>query len=192
VTDAEPRWLRRAGRAHLADGRLLVWSVAEGNRGRRWRGSTRDRDNRLIDDLLLEVDSEGRVGRLEATTAAGQLTFHPEADDRSAHGNVVTLDGVVHIALPWQPDQRIEVPWSPVADAVLIASLRRPGPVLVATFRVDLVPAVRSVDVERVGEGRWVVDGRLVVVDAVGLPLASPDATSWPLEDPTVAAPAQP
>lgn len=33
----EPAWLRRAGRGRLPDGREILWSVAEGGRGRRWR-----------------------------------------------------------------------------------------------------------------------------------------------------------
>ena len=141
---------------------------------------------RLVDDLLLEVTPDGRVGRLEATTAAGQLTFHPEPDERSAHGNLVTPDGVVHLALPWEPGRRLEVPWSPVADAVLVATVPVTGRLRVATVGADLVLRERAIDVERVGEGRWTVDGRTVVVDAAGLPLPAPGAASWPLEDPSV------
>ena len=70
-----------AGRARLQDGSLLLWSIAEGRRGARWRASTR-RDGRLLSDLLLEVGHDGRPGRLEIATPAGLLTLHPEADGR--------------------------------------------------------------------------------------------------------------
>ena len=125
--------VRRAGRARLPDGRVLLWSVAEGGRGRRWRASTRDAEGRLLDDLLLEVDRGGRIGRLELTTAAGQLTFHADPDEREAHGNVVTPAGMRHVALRWAPGRGVEIPWSPIADAVLAgghgaagAAARRP------------------------------------------------------------------
>lgn len=186
------RWLRRAGRATLPDGRLLLWSVAEGRHGRRWRASTRDAAGALVDDLLLEVTPEGRLGRVELTTAEGQLTFHPEPDEQSAHGNVVAASGVRHLAIGWSPGRRLEIPASPIADAILVhgsAGAGAPvvaGAVPVATVGADLVPRLRTVPLERAGAGEWLLDGRPVSLDADGLPDLGAEAVAWPLEEPTV------
>ena len=48
--------VRRAGQAILPDGTEVVWSVADGRRGRRWRATT-TRDGALPPSLLLEVGS---------------------------------------------------------------------------------------------------------------------------------------
>jgi hypothetical protein len=165
---------------------VLLWSVAEGRHGRRWRASTRDAGGALIDDLLLEVTTDGRIGRLELTTAAGQLTFHPEPDERTAHGNVVGPVGVRHLAIGWSPGRQLDIPGSPIADAVLVEGIAGQGVVAVATVGADLLPRLGTVTVKRVGEGSWLVDGRCVVVDVDGLPVLGRDAVSWPLEDPTV------
>ncbi len=91
-------WLRVGGRGRLADGGIVVWSVAEGVRGRRWRW--------VVDDVgvvrhagLLELDLDGRFTRLELSGSAGLLTLHPEGDG-SIHGNVVNDRGVRPITLP--------------------------------------------------------------------------------------------
>lgn len=180
-------WLRRAGRGTLSGGHVLLWSVAEGRRGHRWRASTRDARGAVLDDLLLEVEPGGRIVRIELTTAAGQLTFHPEPDEQSAHGNAVTRDGIRHIALPWNPGRRVELPWSPVADAVLVAGLSGAGErdLPVATIGRDLKPRLRSVTVMPGGPGRWRVDDRPVEVDSEGLPSLA-EGSTWPLEDPAV------
>ena len=180
-------WLRRAGRATLPDGQILIWSVAEGRRGRRWRASTRSAAGGLLDDLLLEVEPGGRLARLELTTSAGQLTFHPAPDERSAHGNFVEVDGVRHLAVAWAPGRRVDLPWSPIADAVLVASLdgARARVLAVATIGRDLVPRSRSVSVTADGAGRWRLDGRSIVVDQEGLPVIA-GGSVWPLEDPAV------
>jgi len=183
----ERPWLRRAGRATLADGRLLLWSIAEGRHGRRWRSSSRDADRALLDDLLLEVTPDGRIGRLELTTNAGQLTFHPELDEQSAHGNVVRPDGVQHIAIGWSPGRQLEIASSPIADAVLVHSVSAAGAVPVATIGIDLVPRPGTLDVERVGKRSWLVGGRLLTLDPQGVPEFAPGAVAWPLEDPTLA-----
>ena len=90
-------WLRVAGRGRLADGGLVIWSVAEGVRGRRWRWT--------IDDIgivrhasVLELGADGTFLRLELAGPAGLLTLHPESDG-SIHGNVVNDGGVRAIAL---------------------------------------------------------------------------------------------
>ena len=98
--------IRAGGRAVLPTGATVVWSVAEGLRGRRWRelvtvgGSFRR-------SMLLEASPAGRVTRLELSTAAGLLTLHPDADSRELHGNVVTPTGIRHLALRLEPRARI-------------------------------------------------------------------------------------
>jgi hypothetical protein len=127
-------WLRRAGRIDLGGGETVLWSVAEGRRGRRWRSMRKDSAGHLISDLLLEVDPRGRWTRLELAAAAGILTLHPDPDDAAAHGNVITELGVVPLAFAWSPRHRLVVPGEPAAGAALgvaDATPRAPGPGLV-------------------------------------------------------------
>ena len=163
-------WLRRAGRLDLGGGETVLWSVAEGHRGRRWRSLRRDGSHRLISDLLisdllLEVDQDGRWTRLELATARGILTLHPEADGTEVHGNVVTPDGVVPLAFAWSPQHRLAVVGEPVAAAALgiaNAAARSPGPGLLV--------------------GR---DLAVTAADTVEPMVAPPDGLpgpSWPLE----------
>jgi hypothetical protein len=166
MTGREP-WLRRAGRLDLSDGATVLWSVAEGRRGRRWRSLRLDAAGQLLSDLLLETDPDGRWTRLELGTAAGLLTLHPAPDGGSAHGNVVTGRGVVPLALPWSARHRLLLPDEPVAAAALGARHgdrpQAPGPGL-------LVGADLAVTAS---------DGDLppMVAPADGLP-----GPSWPLE----------
>src|SRR5512147_136645 len=95
ATVAEP--LRRAGAGTLADGSQLVWSVADGHRGRRWR-AVAGLNGVITHALLLEVDVAGRPAKLELATPAGLLTLHPEEGSGRLHGNVVTEAGVRHLA----------------------------------------------------------------------------------------------
>jgi len=100
------RPLRLAGRGRLEDGGLVVWSVAEGARGRRWRWSVVDTG--IVRHIgLVELDSDGRFGRLELASSDGLLTLHPSADRREYHGNVVAVAGVRPLAFP--ADERTDV-----------------------------------------------------------------------------------
>jgi hypothetical protein len=158
-------WLRRAGRLDAGGGETVLWSVAEGRRGRRWRSIRRDASHGLVSDLLVEVNRDGRWTRLELATARGILTLHPEPDGAAVHGNVVTPDGVVPLAFDWSAGHRLVVAGEPVAAAVLgvmDAAARAPGPGLVV--------------------GR---DLAVTVADAVEPMSAPPDGLpgpSWPLE----------
>ena len=67
--------LRRAGSGRLTDGSRLVWTVAEGSRGRRWRW-THTSDVGLSSVGLLELDEQGGFSRLELGSAVGLLTLH--------------------------------------------------------------------------------------------------------------------
>ena len=157
-------WLRRAGRLEIGGGETVLWSVAEGRRGRRWRSLRRDAAGSLLADLLLEVDLLGRWVRLELTTAAGILTLHPDPHGRSAHGNVVTAAGMRHLAPPWGSGHRLVVEGEPVAaGALAAANPPGAGPGLVVS--PDLAVAARP-DVVSPPVGR--LDG-----------LPGP---SWPLE----------
>ncbi len=157
-------WLRRAGRLDAGGGESILWSVAEGRRGRRWRSIRRDASHQLVSDLLVEVDPDGRWARLELATARGILTLHPEPDEAAVHGNVVTPDGVVPLAFAWSSAHRLVVAGEPIAGAALGA---RPAG---ATTGPGLVV------------GR---DLSVCAVDTLTPPSTSPGGLpgpSWPLE----------
>lgn len=194
-------YVRRAGRAGLLDGSLLLWSIAEGGRGARWRASTR-RGDVLLSDLLLEVGLDGRPGRLEITTAAGQLTLHPSPDGLAAHGNVVTPDGVRPLTYEWSPGHWFESRQGPAVAAAMCRAFR--AEIGVGEFR--LVPGLHVDDalrvwrgqrgVQRLTESRWLIEeadgfGWKLSLDDEGLPIFEAgevrDPTSdlapvWPLE----------
>jgi len=164
MSEAEGGWLRRAGHLDLGGGETVLWSVAEGRRGRRWRSMRRRADGGLISDLLLEVDPAGRWTRLELATTAGILTLHPDADGRAAHGNVVTARGVVPLACAWSPRHRLVVDGEPVA-AVALAALGHATPTPGVVVGADLA---------------------VTTEDAILAPEGSPDGLpgpSWPLEE---------
>ena len=186
-------WIRRAGRARLEDGSELLWSLAEGGRGRRWRATT-ILDGRITHALLLEIDLAGRPARLELTTEAGLLTLHPEPDGRSIHGNVVHRGGVRPLALAWGPDHDLEVVDRPLVTAVM---LRRLGPTVrvgegetVPVLAIDRSLAVRLGTrlVRRLADRRWIVADlaaareMAIELDPDGVPQLGPSADSWPLE----------
>lgn len=117
----------------------MLWSVAEGRRGRRWRSVRVDTAGalaaeRLVSDLLVEVDPDGRWTCLELATGLGILTLHPEPGGASAHGNLVSGSGVQPLAFAWSRRHRLVVVGEPVAAAALGAAegaSRAPGPGLV-------------------------------------------------------------
>jgi hypothetical protein len=194
VAERTRTWLRRAGRARLDDGSELLWTLAEGGRGRRWRATT-TLDGRISHTLLLEIDRAGRPARLELTTEAGMLTLHPEADGRSIDGNVVHRGGVRPLAFAWGPDHDLEIVDRLLATAVMLrrlgASIRVGEGETVPVLAVDRSLAVRSGTrlVRRIGDRRWVVADlaaawELVLeLDRDGLPQLGPSADSWPLEE---------
>ncbi|HEX7951148.1 MAG TPA: hypothetical protein VF494_12420 [Candidatus Limnocylindrales bacterium] len=186
--------LRRAGAGTLADGSQLVWSVADGRRGRRWR-AVASVDGAITHALLLEIDTAGRPSRLELTTPAGLLTLHPEEGSGELHGNVVTVSGVRHLALPWSEAHGLEVDGRPLAAAV--TAHRLAGSTAVGEGRTVLIVAISAdLDVtagnrryDRVGEGEWriaTIDGHVapvrLAIDERGVPILPGDAPEWPLE----------
>ncbi len=137
-------WLRRAGLLDVGGGETVLWSVAEGRRGRRWRSVRRGSGNELLSDLLIEADPGRRWTRLELATARGILTLHPEPDDGVVHGNLITARGVAPLTFGWSPRHRLVVVGEPVAaaavgvaDGVFIA----PGPGLVVARDLALAMA---------------------------------------------------
>ena len=184
--------VRRAGRARLADGSTILWSVAEGTRGRRWRAVTTS-DGHITHSLLFEATAGGGATRLELTTASGMLTLHPDAEEREVHGNVVHIGGVRPIRVPWGPDHAFEIVDRPIATAVMLARMTRSVAVgegeTVAVVSVDSGLVVRSGTrlVRRLSESRWEVAdlgaGRALELelDGDGVPRLG-TADDWPLE----------
>jgi hypothetical protein len=159
--------VRRAGRGRLPDGSTVVWSVAEGSRGRRWREVRRSADGGVITSLLLETDVTGRFAHTELSTAAGLLTLHPEADG-TLHGNVVTDGGLRHVrGLPWTPRSVVLVEGSVLASAAAARTVA--GNVadgVRITLELDVTPTRETLSLD---------------VDGDGLPVLA-DAATWPLE----------
>ncbi len=180
--------VRRAGRGPDTTGALVVWSVAEGRRGRRWREVRSVAGSGVVSSLLLETDPAGRFSHAELGTEAGLLTLHPE-EDGTLHGNVVTAGGVEHVVgLPWGPDAVLLIEGSTVASAAVGHGLRHAISAGTSESRpavfVDVALAVRAGDVsiERTGEDTWRLGSAGdIAVDDDGLPLLA-GARIWPLE----------
>jgi hypothetical protein len=187
-------FLRVAGTGLLPDRSKLVWSVADGRRGRRWRAMA-SRDGAVTHALLLEVRPDGRLSRLELTTPAGMLTLHPDEAGTVLHGNVVGADGVRHLRLTWDDEHGLEVVDSTFAAAVTAHRLAgsvavgegRDLPVLRIGVDLAIVPATRRY--ERIGKGEWRVaplaDGAgafALRIDERGIPMSLEGAAEWPLE----------
>jgi hypothetical protein len=182
--------VRRAGRVGQADGSVLLWSVADGRRGRRWRAGL-VRDGRLVSSMLLEVSVDGRPGRLELTTSAGLLTLHPEANG-DLHGNVVTTDGVRHLHYAWSAEHELVVDGIAITSAVAARRLAattpagegRTVPVVAVGADLAIRQAVRTF--HRLDAGTWWVDGQdepmTLAIDPDGIPLWSGEADAWPLQ----------
>jgi hypothetical protein len=187
MTDSRA-WLRRAGRGRDAAGWLVVWSVAEGRRGRRWR-EVRQRDGAIASSLLLETDPDGRFSHTELSTPSGLLTLHPEGDG-TLHGNVVATGGLRHVrGLPWDVDAIVLLEGSTLCQVAAAARLARDVPAAApATRRAAVIPSslrlsVEDARIEHIDEGTWRFGSEAPLrVDADGLPVLD-DAESWPLEE---------
>lgn len=185
--------MRRGGRALLPDGRCVVWAVAEGGGGRRWRSAVARGEGELVEALTAETSPAGRLLRLELATGEGLLTLHPDGDRARLHGNVVRPGGVEHVALPWSDAHLLLAGASPVAAAVSAASVLGRVGVGEGTSlpAVQVGPGLRPRSatwrVARLAERRWslaAADGSaalLLETDGDGLP-ADPGGAAWPLE----------
>lgn len=152
--------LRFGGRGQGADGAAVVWSVAEGTRGRRWR-EVRNVGHGVATSLLLETDPSGRFAHLELSTPSGLLTLHPE-DDGTLHGHAIVSDGVEHVAgLAWDADGIAMLDGSTVCRLAAIASLA--GRVEIGGSRAHLAAVipptlwieVKPIRIERLAAATW-------------------------------------
>jgi hypothetical protein len=156
-------WLRRAGSGRQADGSDVTWSVAEGERGRRWRWTV-SALGLVRHAALVEIDPNGAFSRLELATSLGLLTLHPEPDRRSIDGNVVTADGVRPLALDWSPTAALAIVGDSFGSAILLGGADAPS--LVIRPRLGVVAGDSNPALER---------------DSRGIPILV-DAREWPLE----------
>ncbi len=185
--------VRLGGTMRLEDGSDLMWTIADGRLGRRWREVT-SRLGRIVSAHLVEISPERALARLEMAAPGGLLTLHPSTDGRTLHGNVVTPSGVRHLALGWGSSHRLLVAGSVASVAVACRRLETQVPPGGGTvFRgVAVDPDLRveeaSVRVERVALTGWRLTAPALgvsvfaEVDERGLPLGG---TSWPLEQPS-------
>jgi hypothetical protein len=185
-------FLRRAGRGVAPDGAAILWSVAEGTRGRRWR-IAESRDGSLEQTVLLEIGRDGRLVKLEVAAGEGMLTVHPDRGGTVLHGNVVTRGGMRHIRDAWSEAHLLVLDGQPLVAAIQAhgsaggvgKGVARATPVV----RIDRALGVSQADgrLTQGSEGRW----RLEVggtteearLDADGLPAGLDDAETWPLEE---------
>lgn len=179
--------LRSGGRGQGADGASVIWSVAEGGKGRRWR-EVRNSGGGVASSLLLELGPDGRFCHLELATPSGLLTLHPEADG-TLHGHAIVSDGVEHVVgLAWDADAIVLLDGSSACRAAAAASLAEV--VAAGTSRAHLaavIPAtlwleVKPVRVERIDATTWRFGSEEpFVVGRHGLPVLV-GAEAWPLE----------
>jgi hypothetical protein len=161
--------IRRGGVSTTATGERVVWTIADGRRGRRWRESV-TRDGALLRTVLFELDPSGRVGRLEVATATGLLTLHPDGDGRTLHGNVVSADGVRHLTFDWGPDRGMLVDGSPASSTIAAVS----AVTRVLRIADDLEPHLERWD-RAAGADLDAATASLIATDA-------DDEATWPLE----------
>jgi hypothetical protein len=178
--------LRFGGRGRGADGASVIWSVAEGHRGRRWR-EVRNVGAAVASSLLLETGPDGRFAHLELSTPSGLLTLHPEGDG-TLHGNAVVSDGVEHIAgARWEPDAVALLDGSTVCRVAAIGLMERSAvPASHAHLAVVIPPTlwieVKPVRIERIDAATWRFgDEEPLVLDERGLPVLA-GGEVWPLE----------
>jgi hypothetical protein len=188
---SEPRdWLRRAGRGRDTEGWWVIWSVAEGKRGRRWR-EVRRRDIVVASSLLLETGPDGRFSHLDLSTSAGLMTLHPETDG-TLHGNVIGPEGVEHVrGRAWDADGIVLLEGSTICKVAAADLLQR----WIQVWSSASVPSVTigpqtlwlddfvPTRVERLSASQWRFGrGEPLRVDERGLPLLE-EGEIWPLEE---------
>ena len=179
--------VRFGGRGQGADGASVVWSVAAGSRGQRWR-EVRNVGHGVASSLLLETDPAGRFSHLELSTPSGLLTLHPEADG-TLHGHAIVSDGIEHVeGLGWDADGIVLLDGSTICRAVAVAALA--GSLaegsskghLAAVIPPTLWLEVKPVRVERIDPTTWRFGGdEPFSVDRRGLPELR-GGEIWPLE----------
>jgi hypothetical protein len=179
--------LRVGGRGQGADGASVIWSVAEGGGGRRWR-EVRNAGQAVASSLLLETDPAGRFAHLELSTPSGLLTLHLEADG-TLHGHAVVSDGIEHVrGLAWDADAIPLLEGSTVCRAAAIQVLDETlepfssRAHLAAVIPPTLWLEVKPVRIERVDADTWRFGAEEpFAVDRRGLPVLH-GGEIWPLE----------
>ena len=185
--------LRQAGTGRFGNGSRVVWTVAEGVRGRRWRW-THTSDAGIVAVGLLELGTDGRLAKLELAGPAGLLTLHPAKDEQELHGNVATAHGMRHLRLPWSPAHELIVEGEPLVAAAAchrLAGAIGPGggadiPVLVIESGYGMRDCRSHVSRDTVERWRMDVSPHPKVrlaIDAQGVPVGLDDESTWPLED---------
>jgi hypothetical protein len=170
--------VRRAGHGRFVDGTDVTWSVAEGQKGRRWR-EVRSRNGVVVSSLLLETFPDGRFAHLELSTEAGLLTLHPEGD-RTLHGNAVVSAGVRHVVgFPWPDGSLIALEGSAIAIAAAAWYVREAKPPLAADGRRPAVMIDAALELHAAALPADALTGDRI--DADGLPLLE-DGATWPME----------
>ena len=181
--------VRRAGFFADDAGRSVIWSVADGVRGRRWRWTVVDRRGTLLAAETVETDPDGRFLRLEAATAAGLLSLHREPDG-SLHGNRVGERGIDHLTVEAPAPAGVLIGGTALSVSILLGAIDAPASrasIDVLEIFDDLGLRVVSATIRPDGEAGWEVRTnrltRRAVLDTDGLPAAPEhDGLTWPLE----------
>lgn len=189
--------VRLAGHGIDRLGRAVTWTIADGERGRRWREATAGTDladgasGGLAHAVTLETGHAGQWLRLEVAAAAGLLSLHPDRDG-SINGNVVSEGGVRHIAKGVVEPPLVDVRDSLVAETALCRALERQvaagegSTVSVVRVLPTLDVEVAQLQVMRTDARTWELtdtDGiRTVSMGDRGAPVTSDAGAKWPLE----------
>jgi len=183
--------VRLAGHDRDRLGRDVTWTIADGERGRRWREVTVDPAGVLVRSLTLETGRGGQWLRLEIAAAAGLLSLHPDRDG-AVRGNIVAGDGIRHLDLGALDPPLVDIRGSLVGEAALCRALERLVPAgqgtatRVARVEDDLSVTIVELAVERRDARTWeLTDGedvRTIAVGELGRPATGPSSVEWPLE----------
>jgi hypothetical protein len=187
--------VRLAGHGVDRLGRAVTWTIADGERGRRWREATASPAGEALAGLALAVTIEtGHAGqwlRLEVAAPAGLLSLHPDRDG-SINGNVVSETGVRHIAPGVIQPPLVDLRDSLVVETALCRALERVVPAgegsTVSVVRISgaLEVGVAELQVFRRDPRTWELtdaDGiRTVSMGDRGAPVTADAGAKWPLE----------
>jgi hypothetical protein len=189
--------VRLAGHGLDRLGRAVTWTIADGERGRRWReattglGTAEGASRGLAHAVTMETGHAGQWLRLEVAALAGLLSLHPDRDG-SVNGNVVSETGVRHVGLGIVEPPLVDVRGSLVAETALCRALERQvaagegSTVSVVRVSATLDIEVAELQVMRTDARTWELadaDGiRTVSMGDRGAPVTSDAGAKWPLE----------
>jgi hypothetical protein len=175
----------------------VTWTIADGERGRRWREATLGAETGdsgsggLAHAVTLETGHAGQWLRLEVAAAAGLLSLHPDRYG-SINGNVVSEAGVRHIAKGVVEPPLVDVRDSLVAETALCRALERQvaagegSTVSVVRVSPTLDVQVAQLQVMRTDARTWELTDaagiRTVSMGDRGAPVTSDAGAKWPLE----------